>query len=65
MTGEIDDERAMLTSERWEDCGPKEAAGKTTVYQQKRRPSAKLQRLGLALRPAHAADACVGRVACE
>jgi hypothetical protein len=48
MTREIDDERATLTSERWEDWRPKEATGKTTVNQQERRTSAKLQRLGLA-----------------
>jgi len=48
MAGEVNDEGAALTSERWEDWRPTEATGKTTMHQQERRPSAKLQRLGLA-----------------
>jgi hypothetical protein len=48
MAGEVNDKRAALTSERWEDWRPIEATGKTTVYQQERGASAKFQRLSLA-----------------
>ena len=49
MTWEVYDERATMTSERWEDRRPIKATGKTTMHQQERWPSAKLQRPGLSL----------------
>ena len=61
----IDGEDTVPAGECLQDGDPLECGVPAAVDEQKRRPVAELQHLGLTLRPGHASNPRLGRVLCE